>query len=316
MKLITYCLFITISGFAQKQLIVLDSITKKPVAYAGINLNNNYGIYSNDNGTATIADSLVNRATITSIGYAGKIVALQKEVEIVYLAPEPIELNEVVVTQAKKIKRKEQIVKPKIHQDNNAIQMSRATAQYAFLVPANKADTYLTAIALPLIKIAFEAEGYPGVFKKVVFRTLVRIEVLANNNGLPGEKLNNYEQYAVITNAVNDKKFDLLLNEELPLPAEGLFVQLTMLGKADENGNLINELPYTNIDRNGKTTAKFFKWMQPNFPIVVRPKGTLTFVKFAFIENSSWQTINEPALHEYKKYPDFNIGFGYTTVSY
>ena len=301
---------------AQKQITVLDSISKSPVAYAAINLNNNYGIYANDKGMATITDSLVNRVIISSMGYADKTVALQKEMQVVYLIPKPIQLNEVVVTQNKKIKRRELLVKPKMHQDTHAMEMSCATAQYAFLIPAEKNESYLTAITLPLIKIAFEAEGYPGVFEKVLFRTLARVEILANNNGLPGEKLNNYEQYAVITNSINDKQFDLKLDEELPMPASGLFVQLTMLGKADENGNLSKELPYTNIDRNGDTTIKFFKWMQPNFPLVERPKGTLTFVKFPFMENSSWQTINEPALHEQKKYPDFNIGIGYTTVSY
>jgi len=44
MKHITFFLFITTLAFAQKQIIVLDSITKSPVAYASINLNNNYGI--------------------------------------------------------------------------------------------------------------------------------------------------------------------------------------------------------------------------------------------------------------------------------
>lgn len=316
MKYITIFLFVTTLAFAQKQLTVLDSVTKSPVAYAAINLNNNYGIYSDANGIAIITDTIVNNVTISSIGYADKTVTLQRKMQVVYLASKPIQLNEVIVTQAKKIKRREQVVKPKIHQDTHAFEMSRATAQYAFLVPAAKTDTYLTAIALPLFKIAFEAEGYPGVFEKIVFRTLVRVEILTNNNGLPGEKLNDYEQYAVITNSVNDKQFDLKLDQELPLPTNGLFVQFTMLGKADENGNLSKELPYTNIDRNDGTTIKFFKWMQPNFPLVEQPKGTLTFVKFPFMDNNSWQTINEPALHEYKKYPDFNIGIGYTVVSY
>lgn len=315
MKFIIILLLITIPAFAQKQLTILDSISKKPVAYAAINLNNNYGLYTDVNGEAVITDSLVNNITLSSLGYASKTVALQKETRVIYLAPQPIQLKEVVVTQTKKIKRKEQIVKPKMHQDTHAMEMSRATAQYAFLIPAEKDETYLTAIALPLIKIAFEAEGYPAVFEKVLFRTLARVEILANNNGLPGEKLNDFEQYAVITNSTNDKRFDLKLNEEILLPPDGLFVQLTMLGKADENGNLSSELPYTVTNVNGKPD-KFFKWMQPNFSITERPKGTLTFVKFPFIENSQWQTINEPALHEQKKYPDFNIGLGYTTVKY
>jgi len=218
MKYITIFLFVTTLAFAQKQLTVLDSVTKSPVAYAAINLNNNYGIYSDANGIAIITDTIVNNVTISSIGYADKTVTLQRKMQVVYLASKPIQLNEVIVTQAKKIKRREQVVKPKIHQDTHAFEMSRATAQYAFLVPAAKTDTYLTAIALPLFKIAFEAEGYPGVFEKIVFRTLVRVEILTNNNGLPGEKLNDYEQYAVITNSVNDKQFDLKLTKNYRCP--------------------------------------------------------------------------------------------------
>lgn len=214
-------------------------------------------------------------------------------------------------------KRVESVVKPRMHQNSNALFMSTIGMNYAFLATPEKENSVLSAISLPLIKIAFEAEGRPGIFEPVAYHTLIKIELLANNNGKPGDKIEGFEQAAVVNNEENNKRFDIKLTNETALPAEGVFVQLTIVGRCDAAGNLSHDRDFvTYTDKEGDGTGK--KWMeycQPNFPLTESPKGTTTFYKNPNL-GTEWRIIQEPALHEIKKYPDFNIGFGYTVVTY
>jgi hypothetical protein len=227
----------------------------------------------------------------------------------------PITLQEVQINRTGK--RVENVVKPVMHQNNHALFMSAVNMEYAFLAQPEKENSVLSAISLPLIKIAFEAEGRPGTFERIEYHTLVKIELLANDNGKPGDKIEGFEQTAIVNNEENNKRFDIKLNNEVNLPTQGIFVKLTIVGRCDANGNLNHErdfILYKDKDDNGKE-KKWMQWCQPNFPLTPAPKGTTTFCKDPNFSDE-WRTITEPSLHEIKKYPDFNIGFGYTTATY
>jgi hypothetical protein len=317
MKYVIALLFACTACFAQsKKFTIIDSETKKPVPYASVGFNG-IGTFADADGAVTISDTLVKKIKVSSIGYKDKESVLDNIKDILTLDPEPIELKEVIIMVSKWIKRNQDVTSPKKHQDSGALFMSSVGLQYAFLVTAEKKDAYVSTVVLPLIKIAFEAEGNPGVFEKVPFYTLMKIEVLENNNGMPGEKLYEFEQYAVVSNTVKDKQFEILLSEEVPIKENGVFLQLTMMGRANADGSLTGELGYIAYkDANGEM-KKWMKYCQPNFPLVERPKGSLTFIRQSFSEDKAWKTINEPHLHNPgKDYPDFNIGFGYTTVTY
>ncbi len=316
MKYLIALLFACTACFAQsKKFTIIDSETKKPVPYASVGFNG-IGTFADADGAVTISDTLVKKIKVSSIGYKDKESVLDNIKDILTLDPEPIELKEVIIMVSKWIKRKEDVTSPKKHQNVHSMFMSSVGLQYAFLVTAEKKDAYLSKIVLPLIKIAFEAEGYPAVFEKVPFYTLMKIEVLENNNGTPGEKLYDFEQYAVVSNTVTDKQFEVLISEEVPVKENGVFLQLTIMGRANADGSLTDELGYIIHKDVDGSTRKWMKFCQPNFPLVERPKGSLTFIRQSFSQDKAWRTIDEPHLHQIADYPDFNIGFGYTTVTY
>lgn len=314
MKYLIAFFFIVTTAFAQKKFTVIDASTKAPVPYAGINLNNGYGIYAGEDGSVIITDTSVTAITVSSVGYREKRADISSITDVLTLEPQPIELKEVVVSK-KKSKKREDVIKPKLHRDNGAMYMSSIGLQYAFLVKSDNKEAYLSKIILPVFKAAFEAEGRPGTFDKVPFRTFVKIEVLENNNGQPGERLFDFGQVAIVDNN-KEEPFGITLTEELPVAENGMFLQITILGRVNPDGSLSNEVGYlTSTDPDG-SIRKWPKYCQPNFPLVVRPKGVLTFIRKPFSNNKSWHAINEPHLHEIKKYPDFNIGFGYTIIAY
>lgn len=314
MKHLILVLLLCTSAFAQKKFTIIDSSTKAPIPYAGINLNNGYGLYSGEDGSVTITDATVTEITVSSIGYREKKAAISAITDVLALEPQPIELQEVVVSK-KKTKKRENSIKPKVHRDNQALFMSSIGIQYAFLVEAEKKDAYLTKIVLPLFRTAFEAEGRPATFDKVPFRTLLKIEMLKNDGGKPGERIPGYEQVTIVQND-KDEPFEIQLTEELPVEENGMFICITILGRANTDGSLRSELGYkTSVNPDG-SIQKWPEYCQPNFPLVERPKGVLTFIREPFSKTTLWRVINEPHLHAIKAYPDFNIGFGYTTATY
>jgi hypothetical protein len=228
----------------------------------------------------------------------------------------PITLRELQINSG--VKRHESEVKPLMHNKRYGIWMSNIGMKYAFLAVPEKENSYLSAISLPLIKIAFEAEGRQWIFERREYHSLVKIELLHNVDGKPGDTIEGFNQTAIVTNAESDKRFDIKLDGEVALPAEGVFVQLTIIGRCDGEGNLNHDRDFVLYKEKPEDTAerKWMEWCQPNFALVERPKGTLTFYKNQNYKDNAWRTIDEPALHQIKKYPDFNIGFGYTVVTY
>ncbi|MFP9115820.1 hypothetical protein ACLI1A_17905 [Flavobacterium sp. RHBU_3] len=252
-----------------------------------------------------------------SLLLAGTAVMAQQNPNDVALAENPVQQHDMVqqVTVAKK--RTEHTVKPVMHQDNNRLYMSAINMQYAFLVQPDEDNIYLSTLTLPLMKAAFESEGHPGVFEKVGFNTLVKIELLENQNNVPGSKIEGFEQLAIVTNEADAKEFSIKLDKEIALSHNGAFVQLTIVGKSDAEGVLAKYEPTTETYKDANGNDRFYlDYCQPNFPLTSRSKGTLTYVKNPNRKVMEWEAINEPSLHAIKKYPDFNIGFGYTVVSY
>ena len=318
MKYVTFLLLFASAAFAQQKFTVRDSLNQKPVAYATVNLLNDYGLYANADGEVTIDDKAIAAIEVSSIGYGAKKIVLATVAEVVYLSPRSIELDEVVVA-VKKPKRIEAVVKPKGHQNEAKMSVSHIGMMYAFLVKPEKANSYLTKIVMPLMEKDFvwNAGKKEDPFKMTAYKALIKVEVLVNNNDAPGDKLNDFEQIVLIDNAKDATAFTFALSDEIAIPKDGLFVKLTILGNADESGNLIPEAPYDlATDKDGKQ-RKWSKQMQPHFPLFEAPKGLTTYVADVFGMNTEWEIINRPLIYDpAKTYNGFNIGFGYTTVTY
>lgn len=67
--------FITISAFSQKEIFILDSLSKKPIEYANVNfIGSDKGTYSNTNGISKIPLE-IKKISISSVGYEKKIIS-------------------------------------------------------------------------------------------------------------------------------------------------------------------------------------------------------------------------------------------------
>jgi len=310
-------LFLTPVVFAQHKISVQDSLTQAPVPYVTVSLLNGYGIYTDANGQASVQEAGITTVELSSIGYQTKKVTLENSSSVVYLHPEPYSIEAVIIGNPMVID-KTKVFKPKSHQNEAKMAVGRVGISYAIYIPTTP-EGFLSNLALPLMKNDFvvNTATKDDVFKERAYKTLVKIEFLDNNDGAPGQKFSDFEQVITVGNA-NPKLCEVALDENVALPENGLFVKLTILGKADDAGIMITEMPYdVVIDRDGKQTHRW-KQMQPNFPLYEVSKGQIpAYTTNAFASDGTWKPVDKPLMFDPDKvYNGFTIGVGYTVISY
>ncbi|MES2487982.1 MAG: hypothetical protein V4581_18795 [Bacteroidota bacterium] len=303
--------------FAQHKISVQDSLTQTPVPYVTVSLLNGYGIYTDANGQAIVHDANITTVELSSIGYRTKKVTLDNISSVVYLQPEPYSIEEVVIAAAT-VKHQDKVFKPKSHQNEARMAVGRVGIVYAVYIPGSS-EGFISNLALPLMKKDFviNTATNDDVFKERTYKTLVKIEFLDNENGAPGPKFSDFEQVITVGGG-NPKLCEVTLDENIALPQNGLFVKLTILGKADDAGNMINEMPYDVVtDRDGKQTHHW-KQMQPNFPLYEVSKGQIpAYTTNAFVSDGKWKPIDKPLMFDPDEvYNGFSIGVGYTVIIY
>jgi hypothetical protein len=321
MKIILFFLLSAYSTYGQvtnlqeKKFIVKDSLTNEILPFSNIDFGNGYGLFADNEGKVKLKINCSDIIKITHIGYENKIIKLQNIKDEVYLKPNYINLDEIKITS---IKRKKILtnIKPLIHNDIYKMVWSAIAQQYAFLISYDNPNSFLKTITIPIIEKDFNQITREGAFKKQDFKTMLRIELYSNDGGIPKQKLNDFEQIAIIDSKKIKKKFELLLKEQIEIPKGGFFIVYTILGRVDENENYISEIPYDENYVNG-TKKKFLKLILPDYPLVEDPQGVLTFFRYQFSENNNWERIKKPMIYSKNKdYPFFNIGFGYSIIQY
>lgn len=314
MKYLFFLIFTCQVLIAQNvQFSVKDSITKKPIGYVNLRINNKYQMVSNENGEFSVDDASIHTFEFSCMGYVDKLIQRADLASDVFLTPSVTKLKEVVVNSKPKLKPKSSSVSAETHQDFSKSFTSNHSMSLAFFVEGALNESYLEAITIPIMPLNLKAPSHSSHYK-----TVIAIETLeATEAKTPGGYYYNFKQIAVIDSEKSYNKVEIVLDEPLSIPENGFFVQITILGKADNSNKLILEMPYHTQNVNGKE-MNFIKLMKPYFPLVKEQKGVTTFIKIrADLEQAKWNRINWPVIdNSIIDNPVYNIGFGYTKKVY
>lgn len=303
----------------EKYFVVKDSLTKETLPYATIDFLNGYGVFSDENGKVVLNEEFPEAIKVSFMGYEAKKIktALAAESDVLLkVSTKVLEELKVVVDKEELKKRKTFVTKPFLHEEINKMYWSSLGQQYAFYIPKERRKAVLKAIAIPLIVKDLYQGMTEEAFENKPYGTMMKIEFLHNAANVPGEKLCDYDTLIVVHSGKISRKMEVVFEENIPIPDEGLFVVMTIIGKTDEKGVYKPELPFGIREVHG-VKKKFIKIILPNYPLVEEPKGTLTLFRYTFSDNKQWNRINRPMV--YKKdtdYPMHNIGIGYTILGY
>lgn len=311
---------LSVQSYAQERyFVVKDSITKETLPYTNINFLNGYGIFSDENGKVLLDKEVPNRIKISHIGYTDKTFSLDKlngNADI-FLTPSTEILGELKMTVPKNDgkNRKEYVVKPSLHENSNEMYWSSLGQQFAFYIPNDRKNSVLKSVTIPLIV----KDLYQGManqsFEDHPYGTMMKIEFMSNVADQPGKKVYDYDKVFVIHSAKVQGKAEVKFDETIAVPENGFFAVMTVIGKTDEKGEYLPEMPYGIREVNGEK-KKYIKIILPNYPLVEDSKKQLTLFRHVFSESKNWSRIERPMVYKKdKKYPLYNIGIGYTISS-
>lgn len=315
-KLLLFLIFFNYNVYCQVTYYVKDSLSGNELPYANVNFKNGYGFFANEKGVFIIKDSLIKEVEISYIGYKSKKVILSIENQIINLQHSTINLNEVVIKATKKLKKRFSEVNAIIHNDVYRMYWSSIGMQYAFKIANQNKESFLEEITIPIIKKDFNQITGNGPLERQLFNTVFKINFYTNLNEKPNVLLNNYEQVFAINSSNSSNEFILKMNDRIDIPENGMFLILTILGNANENNDLMLELPYNIVYNNGKA-FKHLKLILPDFPLVELKDSITTYFRYPFVDKSEWKSISQPMFYSLNKtYPIFNIGLGYKVGFY
>lgn len=317
--LFVLCLLHGVLVAQAKFFVIKDSLTNETLPYATIDFLNGYGVFSDENGKVVLNKEFPETVKISFMGYEAKKISIASAVASdVLLKPTTKVLEElkVVVDKEELKKQKTFVTKPVVHENIDRMFWSSLGQQYAFYIPKERRKAVLKGISIPLIVKDLYQGMAETAFENNPYGTMMKIEFMHNTVNLPGEKLYDYNKVVVVQSGKISGKMSVVFEERVPIPDEGLFVVMTVLGKTDESGVYKPELPFGIREVHG-VKKKFIKIILPNYPLVEAPKGVLTLFRHTFNENQQWSRINRPMV--YRKdvnYPLYNIGIGYTVTGY
>ena len=292
------------------------------IPYVAIRIDENVGLYSNQNGEFDLTSQMNDSIFLSALGYKTKKVLLKSiRNNYIYLSPSSFHLKEILIsTNKNKNKNKIKIkkIKPIKHNDFFESHSLLIGEELAMFIPNNynNCNIEIRSLSIPVVTktISFDDNflGKSQPLKKLKFSTLYKISFYKNYGGIPGRELYNEN----ITLIINEKYKVVKLNlskYNIELPSEGIFVSILNLGITNKQGSLVATKPYK-PKKVGNKMVKIIKRTKPFFPLTFRVNSTNTYTRFSFNNDLVWKPFFK---YNIVKTGEFhNISLGYELIMY
>ncbi len=280
----------SITSFSQTQ--IIDGETKYPVSYATISFGDGQGIFADDEGKFYFTKKLyrdVDSLFISALGFKDLNISTVNLPKSIVMEADIDELDEVVVQAKIDRKFKTETIKPYLDDDYYKCWLPTIESEIAVFFPnENEKLKKITSVLFPITLESrdWEKRNRSNADKRP-FSTLFKVKFYKNNDGIPGEIMNNTNLVFVATEK-NGDEFELdVNNQNLLFPDNGFFVSLQVLGYTDDNGKLLPNKKYKEIkSRNG--IVKIPTNFRPLLPFTDEIEGYRTYIKRVFINGNTW----------------------------
>lgn len=297
MKKILFLYFLSIWYLSYSQtFVVADSLTKEPLAFATVVLDEKEMLYSNEKGVLTLKNNFEN-ITISYLGYDDFTSKKQHLKDTIFLSPKPFELQEVTITNHNvPLQKIGYLKRAKLLY---SLPIPPKTELVICITPIEKhINSYIETVEFPLRKIKFYNET-DKLFKNAP--AVVRINIYTVKNKLPNQKVFSSEPIKFI---MSDKELITadISREMIQFPEEGLCFGIEMIGRINQDGEFVEENSY----------------VEPIFTDKNSPDYTAQTYHNVFLGNDNLYDMNdffnEQAFKILKKhtYRNYNLAIGLT----
>lgn len=239
MKKILFFYFLSIWCLSYSQtFVVADSLTKEPLAFATVVLDEKEMLYSNEKGAFTVKNNFEN-VTVTYLGYNDFVSERKLLKDTVFLNPKPFELQEVTITNHNvPLQKIGYLKRAKLLY---SLPIRPKTELVICITPNEKhINSYVETVEFPLRKIKFYNET-DKLYKNVP--AVVRVNIYTTKNKLPDQKIFSSEPIKFIMSNKELIKVDIS-SEMIQLPEEGLCFGIEMIGRINQDGEFVEENSY------------------------------------------------------------------------
>ena len=328
MNILNYILkIVTLIGFglkmnAQSEILVLDEKTKDPIIFATIIYKDNVGTFTNDKGLFLL-DTTFAKLTVKSIGYRDINLDTKNIKDTILMLQQPINLEQVIVIPLPK-KFKFSKIDMKTNNDFPKSYLSFIGNEISTLISGSKNSkkSYLENVTIPINSSILKVKINDQTKAKEVnepFCSIFQINFYENENRQPG-KLLDYDPIIIKLTEKDDKYFRIDFSKKnIIVPAEGIFIGLMAIGRADEKGNLLLENPYEEkLTQNG--IIRIGLSIRPLIPVTDEIGTNNTFIRYLFKINKleNWSVFDKYSFSNSKTeiHNALNLGIGYELKNY
>lgn len=297
MKKILFLYFLSIWCLSYSQtFVVADSLTKEPLAFATVVLDEKEMLYSNEKGAFTVKNNFEN-VTVTYLGYNDFTSEVKLLKDTIFLRANPFALQEVIITNQDAILYKMGFLKKA--KLLYSLPIRPKTELVICITPNEKhINSYVETVEFPLRKIKFYNET-DKLYKNVP--AVVRVNIYTTKNKLPDQKIFSSEPIKFIMSNKELIKVDIS-SEMIRFSEEGLCFGIEMIGRISQDGEFVEENSYA----------------EPIFTDKNSPDYTAQTYHNVFLGNDNLYDMNdffnEQAFKILKKhtYRNYNLAIGLT----
>ncbi len=248
LRFFTILLF-SISIFSQTKIVLLDSVTKKPLSNATIKSQKGIGFYTNKKGVFHVRKNKTKQITISYLGYFKKKVNICSIKDTVFLIPKTDVLDELIIKGKKKEKK---IIRTKNY--GNML-LRKKEEIVSCVIPSEK------LIGYDINKVSFSFQKLTWTRRENILKTqtaLIRVNVYDVLNNKPNNLL--FTSKIIKINALYKDLLTVNLEDELlTFNKEGLAFGIEYIGNIDNTGNFCNTKRLHLRPRLSKNKSNYFK---------------------------------------------------------
>ena len=271
-----------------QNVLVLDSINKKPVPFVNIFIGNNKGTYTNEYGYFNVDRKLKDTLLLSHIAYNNLHIKVSEIKDTIILSPNAIILKEVIINKGKQ--QTKFIDFPKRNSSYGSWPITSMSEIVTLITPNKKNEnSKIQKLEFNFLKKKFNEFGKN-------LKTALRINMYSSKNNEIEDTIYSSNVF-VITSYLKEKIELDLSNEEVKFNRKGIFIGIEVIGEIDSNGNLSKEKSSIRPALSSNSIEDY--------------KAT-TFLKYTFDKKLKLKPINEIFLEKLNVIIDRNLSFGMT----
>lgn len=271
-----------------QNVLVLDSINKKPIPFVNIFIGNNKGTYTNEYGYFNINRKSKDTLFLSHITYNSLQIKVSEIKDTLFLSPNAIILKEIIINKGKQ--QTKFIDFPKRNSSYGSWPITSMSEIVTLIIPSKKNEnSKIQKLEFNLLKNKFNGFGNN-------LKTAFRINIYSTKNNEIEDTIYSSDVFSI--NSYLKEKIELdLSNENVEFYRKGIFIGIEVIGDIDSNGNLSKEKSSIRPALSSNSTEDY--------------KAT-TFLKYTFDKKLKLKPINEIFLENIKIKIDRNLSFGMT----